>query len=56
MTAKIYTQTDRMRPRNLSLELLRIIAMLVIISCHFGVHGVFLVLDPAKSSLPSAVI
>ena len=63
MTAETYTQTDRQtdrqtgrRPRNSSLELLRIIAMLVIISCHFGVHGVFLVLDPAKSSLPSAVI
>lgn len=30
--------------------------MLVIISCHFDVDGVFLVLEPAKSSLPSAVM
>lgn len=45
-------QTDRQtgrRPRNSSLELLRIIAMLVIITHHFGVHGVFHVLEPAKS-------
>ena len=63
MTAKTYTQTDRQsdrqsdrqtdrtRPRNSSLELLRIIAMLVIITHHFGVHGIFHILDPAKSKL-----
>lgn len=33
------------KSRNSSIECLRIIAMLSIITCHFGVHGILHVLD-----------
>lgn len=54
MTGKPYTQTDRQtrrRPRNSSLELLRIVAILIIIVHHFGVHGVFHAADSSANIL-----
>lgn len=44
-------RTDRLHLRNSSIELLRIIAILIIIMHHFGVHGVFHVLDSSVNIL-----
>ena len=60
MREKTYTQTDRQtdrqgkRPRNSSLELLRIVAIIIIIMHHFGVHGVFHFLDSSANIITAA--
>ena len=43
---KVIEKTTIMNTRNSSLELLRIIAMLIIIAYHFGYHGLFNMLHP----------